>query len=68
MPFSEKAVGGNAAMERAGGNAVEIGNVFAGESAETIEIEMGVAGFEGVEGPFDKADVAPEGFFALEEF
>jgi hypothetical protein len=68
MPFNEEAVGGKAAVERAGGDAVEIGDVTAGDGAEAIEIEVGVFCFEGIEGPFDEADVATEGVFALEEF
>lgn len=68
VPFDEEAIGGKAAVERAGGDAVEIGDVAAADGAETIEIEMSVFGFEGIEGPFDEADVATEGVFALEEF
>ena len=68
MPFGEEAIGGEAAVEWAGGDAVEIGDVGADDCAEAIEIEMGVACFEGIERPFDEADIAGEGFFALEEF
>jgi len=68
VPFDEETVGGEAAMERAGGDAVEIGDVVAGDGAEAIEIEMSVFGFEGIEGPFDEADVAAKGVIALEEF
>src|SRR5258708_4033386 len=68
MPFSQEAVGGEVAVERARGDAVEIRDVGADDGAETIEIEVGVASFERVDGPFDQADVAAEGFFALEEF
>ncbi len=68
MPLDEEAVGGDAAVERAGGDSIEIGNELAGEGAETIEIEMSVASFERVEGPFDEANVAGEGFVALKEF
>jgi len=58
VPFGEKAIGGESAMERAGSDAVEIGDEGAGDGAEAIEIEIGVADFERVEGPFDEADVA----------
>jgi len=68
MPFDQKAIGGDAAVERAGGDAVETGDVAAADGAETIEIEMGVFGFEGIESPFDKTDAAAESVFALEEF
>ena len=61
LPLGEEAIGGQAAMEWAGGDAVEIGNVTAGDGAETIEIEMGVASFEGIEGPLDETNVATRG-------
>jgi len=53
MPFDEEAVGWHAAMQRAGGDPVKIGNVAAGDGAEAIEIEVSVFCFERVEGPFD---------------
>jgi len=68
LPFDEKAVGGKSAMERAGSDTVKIGNDLAADATETIEIEMGVAGFERIESPFDETHVAGEGFFALEKF
>ena len=67
MPFREETIGGNAAVERAGGNAVEIGDVAAADGAETVEVEMRVFGFEGIEGPFDETDAAADGVFALEK-
>ena len=68
MPFDEEAVGGHAAMERAGGDAVKIGNVAAGEGAQTIEVEVGIFGFERIKGPFDETNAASEGVFTLGEF
>ena len=68
MPFDEEAIGGDAAVKRAGGDAVEIGNVAAADGAEAIDIEMSVFGFKRVEGPFDQANAAAESVFALEEF
>jgi hypothetical protein len=67
MPLGEKAIGGQAAMERAGGDAVEIGDVIATDGAEPIEIEMSVLGFERIKSPFDEANAATEGVFALKE-
>src|SRR5215471_12591484 len=58
MPFGEKAIGGQAAVQRAAGDPVKIGDVGTDDGAEAIEIEMRVAHFERVEGPFDEADVA----------
>jgi len=67
MPFGKESVGGDAAVERAGGDAVEIGDVTAADSAETIQIEVRVFGFKRIEGPFDEADAAAERVFALEK-
>lgn len=67
VPFDEEAVGRHVAMERAGSDAVEIGNVFAGDGAEAIDVEVGVFGFERIEGPFDETDVAAESIFALKK-
>jgi hypothetical protein len=67
MPFDEEAIGGDAAVKRARGDAVEIGNVAAADGAEAIDIEMSVFGFKRVEGPFDEANAAAESVFALEE-
>ena len=68
LPVNEQTIGGQAAMEGAGGDTIKIGNVAAGDGAETIEIEMGVASFERVESPLDVTNAAMEGFFALEKF
>jgi len=68
MPFGEKAIRGQSAMQRAGGDAVKIGDIRANKGAEAIQIEVRVAGFERVEGPFDETDIARKGFLALEEF
>lgn len=68
MPFRKEAIGGEAAVEWAGGDAVETRDVAAGDGAETIEIEMSVFDFQGIESPFDETDAAAEGVFALEEF
>ena len=67
MPFDEEAVGSDTAVKRAGGDSIKIGDEVAGESAETIEIKMSVARFEWVEGPFDEANLAGEGFVALKK-
>ena len=68
LPFGEETVGWQIIVERACGDAVEIRDVGADDGAESIEVEVSVADFEGIEGPFDETDVAGEGFFALEEF
>jgi hypothetical protein len=68
VPFDQEPVSGDAAMERASGDAVEIGNVAARDRAKAIEIEVSVFGFEGIKGPLDKANVAAKGLFALREF
>ena len=53
MPFGQEAVGRHAAVQGAGGDAVEIGDVATGNGAETIEVEVRVFCFERIEGPFD---------------
>jgi len=68
MPFDQETVGGHAAMEGAGGDAVEIGDVTARNGAKTVEVEMGVFCFEWIESPFDETNAAAEGVLALEEF
>ena len=68
MPFDEETIGGHAAVKRTGGDAVEIGDVSAGEGAETIEIKVSVFGFDGVESPFNETDAATECVFALKKF
>ena len=55
-------------MKRAGGDAVEALNILAGNGAEAIDVEVGVLGFERIEGPFDETDVAPESVFTLSQF
>ena len=68
MPFDEEAIGGHAAVERAGGDAIEIGDVAAADGAETIDVKMSVFCFERIEGPLDETNAAAECVFALGEF
>ena len=68
VPFDEKAIGGQATMERAGGNPVKIGDVTAGNGAKAIYVEMCVLGFEWVEGPLDEAEATPESIVPLKQF
>ena len=68
MPFGHQAVGRQRAVQRAGGYAVKIRQKFAADGTETIEIEVGIAKFERIEGPTDDANIAAEGLFPLEEF
>src|SRR5450432_2441370 len=65
LPFDQQAIRGQAAMQWAGGDTIEIWDQMAAKSAEAIEIEMSVASFQRVERPFDSANVAAERFFAL---
>jgi hypothetical protein len=55
-------------MQRAGSDSVKIGNNFSADAAEPIEIEMGVADFERIEGPFNETKVAGKSFVALKKF
>lgn len=67
-PLHQEAVGGETGVERAAGDAVEVWKVAADDPAELAEVEVGVRGLEGIEGPVDGAEAAPEGVFALGEF
>lgn len=67
MPLDEETIGGHTAVQRAGGNAVEIGDVAARNGAKAVEVEICVFGFEGIKGPLDKANAAAEGVFALRQ-
>ena len=68
MPFDEEAIGRQAAMQWACGDAVEVGNIASANGPEPVDVEVGVLGFEGVKGPFDEANTAAERVFALEKF
>src|SRR5271165_5490499 len=68
MPFGNEPVGGQSRVQRTIGDAVEIRDVTAADGAETIEIEMGIAQFEGIEGPFNERDAVREGVLALKKF
>ncbi len=68
LPVNQQAISGQAAVQRAGGHAVEIGIECARDGAQAIEIEMGVAGLQRIEGPFNMANAAMQRFVALEEF
>src|SRR3974377_1971089 len=68
MPFDEEPVGGQAAVQGAGGDAIKVGNVAAADCAEAIDVEMGVFGFERIEGPFDDTNAAVGGVLRLKEF
>lgn len=67
MPLDEETIGGDTAVERAGSDAVEIGEVVAGDGAETVDVEVCVFGFERIEGPLDEANAAEKSVFALKE-
>ena len=66
-PLGDAAVGGEAGVEFARGIAVLIEDVAADDGAEAFDVEVGVLGFEGVEGPLDEVDAGGEGEFALAE-
>jgi len=68
MPFDEKTVSGHASVKRTGGDAVEIGDVTAGDGAKAVDVEVRVLCFERVEGPLDEMDTSTKGVFPLGEF
>lgn len=67
VPLDEEAVRGQAAVKRAAGDAVKVGEVNADDAAKFAEVEVGVGCLEGVEGPMDGAKAALEGVLALGE-
>lgn len=68
VPLHKETVGRHAAMQRAGRDSIEIRNVMTGDGAETIDVEVGVFGFERIEGPLNEANVTAESVIALSEF
>jgi hypothetical protein len=68
VPLHKKTVGRQATMKGAGRSSIEIRNVMTGDGAETIDVEVGVFGFEGIESPFNEANVVAESVFALGKF
>jgi len=68
MPFDEKTVSRHASVKWAGGDAIEIGDVAAGDGAKTVDVEVGVLGFQRIEGPLDEMDTSTKGVFPLGEF
>src|SRR5438309_3993560 len=54
-------------MQRTGGDAIQVWQVASADCAQPIEIEMGVAHFEGIEGPFNQPNIATERFVTLKE-
>src|ERR1700722_11169951 len=68
MPFGQQPIGSQTTMQRAAGDPVEIRQVGSGNGAEAIEIEVGIAKFERIESPADKANIPAERFVSLKEF
>ena len=54
-------------MQRTGGDAIQVWQVASADCAQPIEIEMGVAHFERIEGPFNQTNIATERFVTLKE-
>ena len=67
-PFGNAAIGGQAASQTAGGDAVVVRKILANDGAQFFDIEIGVLEFERIEGPLDHVEAAGEGVFALGEF
>ena len=64
-PFGDAAIGRQAAVQRAGGDAVLIADVAAHDRAQPLDVEIGVLEFERIEGPLDQFDAARERVLAL---
>ena len=67
MPFGQQAIGGQATMQRAAGDTVEIRQICSADRAQAIQVEIGIAKFERIESPADEANVSAERFVALEK-
>ena len=68
MPFGDEAIGGKRCVQRTGGNSIGVRQVTPCDRPKAHKIKVGILGHQGVEGPFDEADVAAKGVIALEEF
>src|SRR5712692_365578 len=66
-PFRHQAVGWQAAVQRAGGDAITIRQVPSHNRAQALQIEVGVFQLQRVEGPFHKLHATLEGVLPLEE-
>src|SRR5258708_7050192 len=67
IPLGDEPVRGQTAMQRAGCDTVQVRQIAAANSAKTIQIEMSVTQFQGIERPFNQPEIAAQGFIALEE-
>ncbi len=68
VPFGDEAVGGDTGVKVVGAGAVHVGDVAGGGGLEAGEVEMGISGLEGVEGPGDEGEASLEGKLALGVF
>src|SRR5262249_48116604 len=66
-PFRRAAIRRQAAVQEAGSGSVLVGNVAPHNSAEFLDVEVGVLDFERIEGPLDEVDVPVESFVSLRE-
>src|SRR5262249_712966 len=66
-PFGRTAIGGEAAVEKAGSGSVLVGDIAANNSAEPLDIEVGILQLERIEGPFNQRHAALHGVLALEQ-
>ena len=68
FPDGDEAVGGEAGVEDVGAGAVHVGDEAGAGCAEDGEVEVGVAGLHGVEGPGDEWEAGGGGPVALGVF
>ena len=66
-PFGDAAIGGQAAVQRAAGGPVLIGDVAANDGAQPLHIEKRVLDFERIESPLDQIDAARQRVVALRQ-
>src|SRR5216110_2649795 len=54
-------------MQRAGGWPIKVRQVSPGNRSQPVQIEVGIAKFQGIKGPLNEPDSPAESFFTLEE-
>ena len=64
-PLGHASIGGQAAVQMAGGGAVLIENVAADDRAQTLDVEKCVLDFQRIERPLDEVDAARESVLPL---
>lgn len=65
FPFDQETIRRQSTVQGAAGDSVQVGNVVTRNSAEDLQVEVGISGLHRIEGPLDYLDTAVESIFAL---